>query len=168
MPLAQALNAEPSMLHSKPGTDSLALKANVAVADPTVPLGPELIVTTGATESTTQLAVATAPLLPAWSNANTWKVWLPCASVPVPNGLVQAAKTDPSSEHFVPVAPSAGGEKNAIEALVALVCAGGGVVMLTPGPVTSMVQPNRAVTLRLPAPSTARTLNTWVPSLSEL
>src|SRR3954447_7103696 len=99
MPVVQAVNAAPSMLQANPLTGSLAVKPNVAVVAFTVPAGPEVIVTTGAVVSTVQPAVAGVGSVWPLKRARMLTVWLPSGSTPVLNGLVQAAKAPPSTEH---------------------------------------------------------------------
>ncbi len=64
-----------SMRHWKVEPDSLEAKTKVAVRFLTVPEGPEVIVVSGACESTVNARVAgLASTLPAWSIARTEKV----------------------------------------------------------------------------------------------
>ena len=76
----QAAHEPPSSLHSKVEPDSVEVKANVAVLDETVPVGPLVIEVFGATLSTVHVRVAgVASTLPAASLARTENVCEPFA-----------------------------------------------------------------------------------------
>ena len=81
--LVQSAYVEPSRLHWKLAC-SLAVNPNVAWSAVTRPVGPPLIVVTGATRSTAKLFDAVELVRPDGSCAKTRKVWLPWAKVNVP------------------------------------------------------------------------------------
>ncbi|HEY8793039.1 MAG TPA: hypothetical protein VIL96_09165, partial [Gaiellaceae bacterium] len=80
----------PSSRHSKVDPPSVELKVNVGVAFPDGLAGLESIVVSGGVRSIVQVELAgVESVLPAWSVARTWKVWLPAASAGSVCGLVQ-------------------------------------------------------------------------------
>ena len=97
---AHAAYAPPSNRHWNVPPVSVETKANVAWVPATVPLGPEVIVVSGAAVSTVHAREAgVGSVLPARSTARTSKVWLPSPSPDTVAGDVQAAKAAPSRRH---------------------------------------------------------------------
>ena len=154
----------PSSWHSKVAVSS-AVKVKLPSPVVMVPLGPPVIVTTGAVVSTVQDQVAgLGSVLPAVSVACTANVCAPALTVnAVPD--VHAANVPPSREHWN-VEPALSLEKaNTVE--VAFVNAAGLVVMVVLGGVPSTVQVRVAAAPTLPAASVATTETVWLPSASE-
>ena len=86
----QAANAAASRRHSNVAPGSL-VKVNDADVLFVVPVGPPVIVVSGAAVETVKLRVAAdASVLPAASRARTLNVYVPSASGPTARGEVQA------------------------------------------------------------------------------
>ena len=98
----QDANAAASTRHSNVEPASVAVNVNVGVPSPVVPLGPAVIVVSGAVVSTVNARVAgEASALPRPSLARTSNVCAPSDSAPVVNGVEQdanAAAVDPARE----------------------------------------------------------------------
>ncbi|XSF08636.1 hypothetical protein VZP55_30365 [Myxococcus faecalis] len=158
-----AANVPPSRLHSKSAGVSVEVKANVALFEFVVPVGPEVMLVSGATVSTVQVRLAgVASKLPAASTARTCKVWLPCDKPGKVTGSVHAAKGAPSSEHWYVTASSLELKSNV--ALALFVRPLGPLTMVVSGATVSTTQVRLAgVGSTLPAASRARTWNVWEP-----
>jgi hypothetical protein len=138
-----------SSLHSNVAPASLE-NVNDWVVAVVVPLGPPVIVVSGAVVSIVNVRVAgVASTLPAASRARTENVCVPSASVPSVTGDVQAAKAAPSREH-----------SNVVPASLVKVNVGGVPASVVSGAAVSSVKVRVAgVASAFPAASLARTLN---------
>jgi hypothetical protein len=161
----QAAKDPPSRRHWNVAVVSGEWNVNVALAEPTVPLGPVSITVDGATVSTVKLRVAgVASALPTTSRARTWNACWPSLSVEYVAGDAHVAKVTPSSEHWNVAAPS--GEVNENVALVAGVGPLGPAVIVVSGAVVSTVQVREAGVGSGPAAFVARTRSVCAPSAS--
>ena len=137
----QVANSAPSSAHAKVELLSLEMNANVAVGSPVAPLGPDVIVVSGAvvsSGSTVHVCAAGVPsVFPAASVARTRKVWVPSPTVSA-RGAEHGSKPAASSAHsnLDPVSL----ELKVNVALVLDVPAGGAVVIVVSGAVRSMVK----------------------------
>jgi len=98
--LEQVVQPPPSMRHSKVEPDSLELKERSGVVLFDGSVGEESMVVFGAVRSTVHVELAgVESVLPAWSVARTWKVWLPPPSAESVCGLVHALQPPLSIWH---------------------------------------------------------------------
>ena len=96
-----APNAAPSSAHWNVEPASVELKVKVALVLLTEPVGPVLIVVSGAVVSITNVCDAgVGSMLPPESIARTWNVWLPGASDAVVCGELQGANVAVSTRHW--------------------------------------------------------------------
>src|ERR687895_591634 len=155
-----------SSLHSKSAA-SPALKANVASVLFVRAAGPVFTRATGAVVSTVHSYDAASLTLPAPSVARTSNVCAPSASggspgpAPYDCELVHATHSPASSLHSNVACSSA---SNPRLAAVRFVSRSGPDPIDATGATVSTVQPYDAASPKLPAPSVARTRNTWSPS----
>ena len=162
----------PSSLHSNVEPAFVDVNANDGDALLVAPVGPRVIVVSGAAVSTVNVRVAgVASTLPAASVARTENVYVPSASGPSVRGEVQlayvpVAAPGPSSLHSN-VEP-ASVEVNVNDGDAPLVVPVGPPVIVVSGAAVSTVNVRVAgVASTLPAASVARTRNVYAPSASE-
>jgi hypothetical protein len=137
----QAAKSAPSSAHANVELLSLEMNANVAVVSLVAPLGPDVIVVSGAvvsSGSTVHVCAAGVPsVFPAASVARTRRVCVPSPTVSA-KGAEQGSKPVASSAHSNPDAVSL--ELKVKVALVLIVPAGGAVVIVVSGAVRSIVK----------------------------
>ena len=104
--LVQSAQAPASTRHSKTEFASVAVKANVGVLSFVVPVGPDVIVVSGAVVSAggavptvNERVAGEASVLPATSVARTETLWAPSLRAAVVHGLVQSAQAPESTRH---------------------------------------------------------------------
>ena len=97
----QLANVPASISHSSVEPASVEVNENVGVESVVVPVGPDVMVVSGAVVSTVKARLAgEASTLPAASIARTSNVCGPSLSADVVNGVVQAAKVPASTRHW--------------------------------------------------------------------
>ena len=102
----QSAQAAESTRHSKTEFASVAVKANVGVLSLVVPVGPDVIVVSGAVVSAggavptvNERVAGEASVLPATSVARTATLWAPSLRALVVQGLVQSTQEPESTRH---------------------------------------------------------------------
>ena len=166
--VAQANHAPLSSRHWKVSGDVAPAKAKVGFAEASKSAGFVVNVgaAAGAVRSTVQVVVAAGPALPAASTSCTLKECEPSASVDVVRGEVHDVQAPPSSwQAYVSPLPA---PVKAIAGVAWLSGFGGVLVNVgaLDGAVRSTVHVYDAADPPLPAASTRRTENVWVPSAS--
>jgi hypothetical protein len=160
----QAVHAPPSTRHSNVEPASVAVKPKLGDAVAVTPLGPDVIVVSGAVASTVnEREAGVASTLPATSVALTSNVWPPSVSVAAVNGEVQLVHAPVSTRHWKvePVSLEANWKPGVAE----LVSPDGPEEIVVCGAVTSTVNERDAgVGSTLPARSMPRTSKVCAPS----
>ena len=162
--LAQLEKGARSRLHSVVTGDSSTVKVTVALVCATVPVGPPVIVTVGATVSTTSIRSAR-PVLPAASVARICRRRTPSVRPAKAWGDVHGANAPSSTRQAVSAASLTVKPR---VALVVVMEPTGPEVIVTTGATVSTRHCAEAGSDTLPTWSVALTSRTWVPSASPL
>jgi hypothetical protein len=162
--LVQAANVPPSRLQRNDTPPSASVKANDALVELVIPVGPVIDGPGGGVRSIVHAKDAGAPV-PAFDpdgpSARTWNVWDPAPRAEYDLGLVQVPNEPASSLHSKAALEAF--DVNGNDAVVALVGLAGPEVIVAVGTTTDHV----VVVSELVCPDfSARTPNVWLPTVS--